>query len=65
MVNGPGEQYELMIMEMESSGTKISTDYVRSVFIEQDTKHRIKDDQQDRALTANWNRRKQFIATCF
>jgi hypothetical protein len=65
MLNGLGHEYDSMIMAMESSFTKISSDYVRSVLIQQDTKHRTEDDPQDTALIANWKGKNSFIPTCF
>jgi predicted nucleotidyltransferase len=53
MLNGLGDKYVPMIMAMESSGTRISSDYIRSMLIQQDTKLCTKEnDRQDKARIA-------------
>jgi hypothetical protein len=61
MLNGLGNECDLVIMTMGSSGTKILGDFIMSVLIQHDTKHSTKeDDPQDKALIANCKGKKLF-----
>jgi hypothetical protein len=44
MLNGLSDDYDPMIMAMESSGVKITSDYVRTMLLQQDAKQKGPDD---------------------
>ncbi|KAF6203143.1 hypothetical protein GE061_003559 [Apolygus lucorum] len=62
MLSGLSEEFEPMIMSIESSGVKITSDYIRSMLVQHESRQ---NNDKEKALASVNPKKKGFVPTCY